>query len=86
MITFRSKDVKILPTAQEIMSERAEYLPTKDPTRWHIQGIHGLLDQQFRLLREDTVGQLRDSVRTTLENMNKPAESLRRQENNSLRV
>lgn len=63
------KKIMILPTSQEIYSQRAEYLPVKDPSEWHIQGIHGLLDQQFRLLREDTVGQLRDCVRTVMEDL-----------------
>lgn len=67
-------DIKILPTSQEIHSLRTEYLPTKDPSRWHLPGIKGLLDQQFRLLREDTVGQLRDSVRTVMEGL-KPLEA-----------
>ncbi|MDI1487639.1 MAG: hypothetical protein OHK93_006909 [Ramalina farinacea] len=62
-------DIKILPTNDEILSERPEYLPTKDSVKWHVGGIQGLLDQQFRLLREDTVGQLRDSVRTVLEGL-----------------
>ncbi|KAL9631181.1 MAG: hypothetical protein Q9164_006026 [Protoblastenia rupestris] len=61
------KDIKILPTAQEIISPRAEYLPTKEPCNWHLAGIRGLIDQQFRLLREDTVGQLRDCVRTSMD-------------------
>lgn len=37
------KDIKILPTAQEIRSLRSEHLPLKDPSRWHVQGIDGLL-------------------------------------------
>ena len=68
------KDIKILPTPQEIYSVRTEYLPTKDPSRWHLPGMQGLLDQQFRLLREDTVGQLRDCVRTVMESL-KPLET-----------
>ncbi|TWU73734.1 hypothetical protein ED733_000742 [Metarhizium rileyi] len=53
--------ISILPTCEEIMSPRAEYLPTKDSSQWHIAGIRGRLDREFRLLREDTVGQLRDT-------------------------
>ena len=67
-------DIRVLPTPQEIYSPRTEYLPTKDPSRWHLPGIKGLLDQQFRLLREDTVGQLRDCVRTIMESL-KPLET-----------
>ena len=55
-------DIKIMPTTQEIQSYRSEYLPFCDPGAWHLPGIKGLLDRQFRLLREDTVGQLRDAV------------------------
>ena len=55
-------DIKIMPTTQEIQSHRLEYLPFRDPGAWHLPGIKGLLDRQFRLLREDTVGQLRDAV------------------------
>lgn len=39
-----------------------EYLPSSDPTKQHLPGLAGLLDRQFRLLREDTVGQFRDAV------------------------
>lgn len=67
-------DIRVLPTSQEIHSLRSEYLPTKDPSSWHLPGIKGLLDQQFRLLREDTVGQLRDCVRMVMESL-KPLET-----------
>ncbi|GKU06754.1 unnamed protein product [Fusarium langsethiae] len=61
------RKIKILPTFDEIVSPRAEYLPAKDPSQWHIKGIRGRLDREFRLVREDTVGQLRDVVRDMLE-------------------
>ncbi|CAI7619248.1 unnamed protein product [Penicillium glandicola] len=54
--------IKIMPSFEEICSLRAEYLPVNDPLQWHIDGIDGLLDRNFRLLREDTVGQLRDAI------------------------
>ncbi|PLB42026.1 putative NF-X1 finger and helicase domain protein [Aspergillus candidus] len=60
-------NVKILPTFQEILSSRTEYLPVKDPRQWHEGGIAGLLDRHFRLLREDTVGQLRDAIHAELQ-------------------
>ncbi|TGO16135.1 hypothetical protein BPAE_0516g00020 [Botrytis paeoniae] len=69
-------DIQILPTAQEIASLRQEYLPLIDSTQNHLSGLAGLLDKQFRLLREDTVGQLRDAVReevTRLEHPNSKA-------------
>lgn len=45
------------------MSSRQEYIPFLESTQTHLSGLAGLLDRQFRLLREDTVGQLRDAVR-----------------------
>ena len=54
--------IRIMPSLEEISSSRAEYLPVTDPTQWHVNGINGLLDRNFRLLREDTVGQLRDTI------------------------
>ncbi|RMZ82490.1 hypothetical protein DV737_g2009, partial [Chaetothyriales sp. CBS 132003] len=66
-------NIRILPTTEEIMSPRGEYLPTNNPSQWHIQGIRGRLDREFRLLREDTIGQLRDAVRRTLERIQKPS-------------
>ncbi|KAJ5827029.1 hypothetical protein N7447_003792 [Penicillium robsamsonii] len=55
-------DIKIMPSFEEICSLRAEYLPVNNPLRWHIDGLDGLLDRNFRLLREDTIGQLRDAI------------------------
>ncbi|KAI2733273.1 hypothetical protein CBS147332_288 [Penicillium roqueforti] len=54
--------IKIMPTFEEICSLRGEYLPVNNPLQWHIDGVDGLLDRNFRLLREDTVGQLRDAI------------------------
>lgn len=59
--------VKIMPTLQEILSPRSEYLPGKDQRGWHLAGLAGLLDRNFRLLREDTVGQLRDAIHAELQ-------------------
>jgi hypothetical protein len=56
------KKIRILPTASEVQSVRPEYLPTTDTSEHHLPGLQGLLDRHFRLLREDTVGQLRDAV------------------------
>ncbi|KAM3422161.1 hypothetical protein BST61_g2531 [Cercospora zeina] len=60
------QDIEILPTLEEILSERTEYLPREDPKLWHIPGLPGLIDRHFRLVREDTVGQLRDAVKAQL--------------------
>lgn len=59
--------VAIMPTQSELMSVRNEYLPRNDLFRLHLRGIEGLIDRQFRLLREDTVGQLRDAVKIELD-------------------
>ena len=65
-------DIQILPTAQEIASPRQEYLPSIGSTQNHLPGLAGLLDRQFRLLREDTVGQLRDAVREEVKRLEHP--------------
>ncbi|KAL4908894.1 hypothetical protein BDW74DRAFT_187382 [Aspergillus multicolor] len=61
-----SGDIRILPTPSEIYhQERADFLPTRitSSNSHHQEGILRLLDSQFRLLREDTSGQVRDAVR-----------------------
>ena len=68
--------ISIMPTADEIRANRLEYLPVADTSKLHITGVKGLLDRQFRLLREDTVGQLRDCVRSVLENLTVPGTQL----------
>lgn len=63
--------IKILPTTSEIKSDRYDFLPLRGVNSpHHLRGIHRLLDSQFRLLREDTSGQLRDGVRHLLDNWN----------------
>ena len=80
-------DIKILPTTEEIQSPRLEYLPSSDPTKHHLPGLAGLLDRQFRLLREDTVGQLRDAVHLECMRLNKPpnAQQPSKRQNNGVR-
>jgi len=64
-------EIRILPTPIEILSTmRNEYLPTRNYSAkaHHLRpGIERILDTQFRLLREDTSGQLRDAVRYLLD-------------------
>ncbi|KAJ5538073.1 hypothetical protein N7494_007552 [Penicillium frequentans] len=60
-------NIRIMPTFDEISSSRSEYLPPKDPRQWHVPGLAGLLDRNFRLLREDTIGQLRDVIHAELQ-------------------
>lgn len=80
-------DIKILPTTDEIQSPRSEYLPSSDPTKHHLPGLAGLLDRQFRLLREDTVGQLRDAVQIECKRLTQPAniQSPSKRPNNGVR-
>ena len=59
-------NIQIMPTMEETLSDRAEYLPSSDPSTWHLEGAAGLLDRHFRLVREDAIGQLRDEVRAEL--------------------
>ncbi|TVY42873.1 NFX1-type zinc finger-containing protein [Lachnellula subtilissima] len=42
----------------------------------HLPGLAGLLDRQFRLLREDTVGQLRDAVREEVARLGSPTHNV----------
>ncbi|KAH8703728.1 hypothetical protein BGW36DRAFT_414157 [Talaromyces proteolyticus] len=58
--------IKVMPTLQETQSTRSEYLPPRDPSQWQLDGIHGLPDRHFRLLREDTIGQLRDAIHSEI--------------------
>ncbi|RPB23174.1 hypothetical protein L211DRAFT_787516 [Terfezia boudieri ATCC MYA-4762] len=64
-------EIRILPTPAEILSTmRNEYLPARNYSvkAHHLPpGIERVLDTQFRLLREDTSGQLRDAVRYLLD-------------------
>lgn len=67
------RDIKILPTRQEILSTRSEYLPSEDPSKWHLNGMLGFIDRQFRLLRNDSVSRLRDAARSGLTRLKHPS-------------
>ncbi|KAJ9657843.1 hypothetical protein H2198_004039 [Neophaeococcomyces mojaviensis] len=60
------RDINIMPTYNEVRSHQVEYLPVRGE-QGGPEGSQRLLDHHFRLLREDTVGQLRDAVRATLQ-------------------
>ncbi|KAF1995359.1 P-loop containing nucleoside triphosphate hydrolase protein [Amniculicola lignicola CBS 123094] len=60
------RNIRILPTFQELHSERIPYLPVLDPRSLHLPGQEGLIDRQFRLYREDMVGPIRDAVKFEL--------------------
>ncbi|KAF3914466.1 hypothetical protein AA313_de0203493 [Arthrobotrys entomopaga] len=63
-------DIRILPTADEIRSIEPEYLPKMGGDTVHLNRSQRLLDSQFRLLREDNIGCLRESLRQIIENRN----------------
>lgn len=56
-------EIELLPTLSEIMSERKDYLPLKDPLQPHfLTGVDRHLDIHFRLLRHDYVTAIKDAV------------------------
>ncbi|KAF3130126.1 hypothetical protein TWF594_010522 [Orbilia oligospora] len=61
-------NILILPTAEEIRSDVPEYLPQLGGEGLHLDRNKKLLDTQFRLLREDSIGYLRESLRQIIEN------------------
>lgn len=55
--------IRILPTKNELHSNRPEYLPVNDHAATHfLDGPARLFDIHFRLLREDMIGPLRSSI------------------------
>ena len=56
-----------MPTSQETLCSRTEYLLTTNLFDHHARGTEALLDRHFRLLREDSVGVLRDAVKAEYE-------------------
>ncbi|KAK6218751.1 hypothetical protein LQW54_002675 [Pestalotiopsis sp. IQ-011] len=55
-------NIRLLPTVGEILANRLPYVPLYDSSSWHVSGFKGLLDRQFRLLREDNLGLIRKAV------------------------
>jgi hypothetical protein len=70
------RDIAILPTAKEIMSSQQVFLrPSKvldDPGIENESLLAIYLDNQFRLLREDMVHEMRDELRITLDKKKGP--------------
>lgn len=79
-------DIRIMPTYEEIMSPRSEYLPTTDASQWHLPGVVGRFDREFRLLREDTIGQLRNAAHSEFDRIRNPGHRESRQPRNSVRI
>ncbi|KAI1412717.1 putative NF-X1 finger and helicase domain protein [Hypoxylon sp. FL1857] len=78
--------IRILPTISELMSTREDYRPFHDPSQLHLPGIEGLIDRQFRLLREDKVGQLKECIREQLRPIEQPESSSAPKQQNRLRT
>lgn len=72
-------DIQVMPTYDEVTSActeyRTEYLPHFNYDENHFQGLPDLFDRQFRLLREDTVGQVRDAAKIEIGSLQHPGES-----------
>ncbi|TQV90192.1 NF-X1 finger and helicase domain-containing protein [Cordyceps javanica] len=60
--------IKIFPTRAEILSEAAEFLPSTDLEQPHFLSDKSQrhIDTLFRLLRQDTFGELKDVLASTL--------------------
>lgn len=65
-------NIQIMPTLKEVQCNKPAYLPREDPSSWHKSGMPGVIDRHFRLLREDTVGQLRLAARLELDALQNP--------------
>lgn len=69
--------ITVLPTSEEIRSHRNEYLPQRAlEYPHHLEGISRVIDSQFRLLRADTSGQIREAVRSVQDNWKDLVEDL----------
>ncbi|RKO99765.1 hypothetical protein CXG81DRAFT_20201 [Caulochytrium protostelioides] len=47
------RDIAVAPTLDEIMCPRPAYLPQLDHLAWYVEGMEGMYDRQFRLMREN---------------------------------
>jgi len=75
--------IRILPSAEEILSHRNEFLPQRSlDSPHHLEGISRVFDFQFRLLREDTSGQLREAVRVVHEDWQELIETKKKAKKN----
>ena len=66
--------ISILPTKEEVLCVRDPYLPINDISAPHfLDGSSRLFDINFRLLREDMIGPLRNAVTTILQKLHPDA-------------
>lgn len=72
--------IHIMPTYGEITSGAGQYIPAADPASWHLSGASGRFDREFRLLRGNTAGQVRDACQEVLQAVRGPGiDAYRRQ-------
>jgi len=62
------RDIAIIPTASELLDKEGPYLPPVEGSEYVVNAEAKLLDRQFRLLREDLVGTVRDNLQEELKN------------------
>lgn len=77
------QNIQILPTFAEVTSTVPEYLPHLDSTTWHKEDMPGLLDRHFRLLREDSIGQLSKRIRAELDRLQQKSNESERAQKDS---
>ncbi|KAJ3056646.1 hypothetical protein HK097_005320 [Rhizophlyctis rosea] len=67
-------DIAVVPTMDEILAERAPFLPARDLEAPHPlpHGAARYCDTQFRLLREDMVAPLREGLKNLLSTLTSP--------------
>ncbi|RKO96430.1 hypothetical protein CAUPRSCDRAFT_11877, partial [Caulochytrium protostelioides] len=58
--------IEIMPTLGEIMAERPPYLPLIDHDTWHEDGVRGLAERHFRLMRQDIMQPIIRMIRCAL--------------------
>ncbi|OTA99969.1 hypothetical protein M426DRAFT_268420, partial [Hypoxylon sp. CI-4A] len=58
--------IRILPTMSELLSIQEDCSLFHGPSQLHLPGIQGLIDRQFRLLREDKIGPLKELIQEDL--------------------
>ncbi|RPA86468.1 P-loop containing nucleoside triphosphate hydrolase protein [Ascobolus immersus RN42] len=62
----RISKIAILPTSGEVLSKRQDFRPkaiTVPDANHHLTGIQRLFDTQFRLLREESIGEIKAAIR-----------------------
>lgn len=59
--------IRLLPTYLEVISGVVQDLPAENPALWPSPGASGRFDREFRLGRQDTIGQIRDACHALLQ-------------------